>query len=116
MPNPQPAVSRRTVVGAIGATAAALAVAPATSAAAAPAGAPSPTGAPATAPGTAGRARTVSVPATRAQSAAGGEAATVRPGFPIRYVGVSWDGPARGASIRLHGDGGAPGTWRPLPA
>ncbi|WP_406193707.1 peptidoglycan recognition protein family protein [Kitasatospora sp. NBC_01560] len=114
MSNPQPAVSRRTLVGAIGATAAALAVAPATSAAAA---APTPAPSPAGAAGSAGRGpRTVSVPATRAQSAAGAEATTVRPGFPIRYVGVSWDGPARGAAIRLHRDGGAPGAWQPLPA
>ncbi|WP_405364717.1 N-acetylmuramoyl-L-alanine amidase [Kitasatospora sp. NBC_00039] len=110
MPNPQPAVTRRTVVGAIGATAAALAVAPA--AAAATSTAPAAPAAPATGRG----ARTVSAPATRAQSAAGSEATSVRAGFPIRYVGVSWDGPRRGAAIRLHQDGAVPGAWQPLPA
>ncbi|MFB7620675.1 N-acetylmuramoyl-L-alanine amidase [Kitasatospora sp. NPDC056181] len=113
MPNPQPAVTRRTVVGALGATAAALAVAPA-AASAATAAPVSPATAPSPASGRA--ARTVSAPATRAQSATGPEAATVRAGFPIRYVGVSWDGPRRGAAIRLHRDGAGPGAWQPLPA
>ncbi|MFE2726712.1 peptidoglycan recognition family protein [Kitasatospora sp. NPDC059327] len=113
MPHPKPAVTRRTLVTALGATAAALAVTPAASAAAAGTGtAAAGTGAAGAAPLAA---RTTRVPVTRAQSAAGREATTVRAGFPIRYVGVSWDGPARGAAIRLHHDGAAPGAWQPLP-
>ncbi|WP_395292605.1 N-acetylmuramoyl-L-alanine amidase [Kitasatospora hibisci] len=114
MPAPHPAVSRRAVVGAIGAAAAALAVSPAAPAAAAVTTTPAPgTGAPG---GRSQTARTVSVPATRAHSAAGAEATSVQADFPIRYVGVSWDGPHRGAAIRLHRDGAAPGPWRALPA
>ncbi|MET9397271.1 N-acetylmuramoyl-L-alanine amidase [Kitasatospora sp. NPDC002965] len=115
MPNARPAVTRRTLVTAIGATAAALATANAANAATAstpatgsPAGTPA---APASNP-----ARTVTTPATRARSAAGGAAADVRAEFPIRYVGVSWDGPRRGAAIRLHHDGTGPGAWKPLTA
>ncbi|MFF8769355.1 peptidoglycan recognition family protein [Kitasatospora sp. NPDC015120] len=114
MTEPSSAVSRRTLVTAIGATAAALAAAPAAHAAApaapaAPAtpGAPSPAG-----PG----ARTVTVPATRSRSAAGRAAAAARTDFPIHYVGVSWDGPRRGGAIRLHHEGTGPGAWQPLTA
>ncbi|MGW6917982.1 N-acetylmuramoyl-L-alanine amidase [Kitasatospora sp. NPDC054939] len=116
MPHQQPAVTRRTVVTALGATAAALAAGPsvATAAPAAPATAP------ATGPAAAGSApagaRTASAPATRARSAAGGAALDVRADFPIRYVGVSWEGSHRGAAIRLHRDGATPGAWQPLPA
>ncbi|MEV6979416.1 N-acetylmuramoyl-L-alanine amidase [Kitasatospora sp. NPDC093806] len=61
-------------------------------------------------------ARTVTVPATRAQSATGRAAAGVRTGFPIQYVGVSWDGPRRGGAIRLHHEETGAGAWQPLTA
>ncbi|MFF1905667.1 N-acetylmuramoyl-L-alanine amidase [Kitasatospora sp. NPDC058218] len=113
MPNPKPAVTRRTLVTAIGATAAALAVTPAASAATTGAGtAAAGTGAGGARPVAA---RTTRVPVTRAQSAVGRAATTVRADFPIRYVGVSWDGPTRGAAIRLHREDATPGTWQPLP-
>ncbi|MFF1798577.1 peptidoglycan recognition family protein [Kitasatospora sp. NPDC086009] len=116
MPHPKPAVTRRTLVTAIGATAAALAVTPAASAAAGSgtgAGNAAGTGAGGAQPLAA---RTARVPETRALSAVGREATTVRADFPIRYVGVSWDGPARGAAIRLHRDDATRGAWQPLPA
>ena len=107
MPPSKPAVSRRTVLGTLGATAAAAAVAssPLTAAAAQ-----------AATPGTAqpaGR-RTVGIPQTRTRSAAGGEATALQADFPIQYVGASWTGAPRGASIRLHRDG-VPGDWQALP-
>ncbi|MFB6889869.1 N-acetylmuramoyl-L-alanine amidase [Kitasatospora sp. NPDC056327] len=114
MPNPSPAVSRRTLVTAIGATAAAIAAAPAAHAAA-PGSSPAPSAPGAPAPA-GGAARTVTVPATRARSAAGRAAAGVRADFPIHYVGVSWDGPRRGAAIRLHHEGTGAGAWQPLAA
>ncbi|MFI6447232.1 peptidoglycan recognition family protein [Kitasatospora sp. NPDC050543] len=108
----KPAVNRRTVMGAIGAAAAAVAVAPVSSAAARGLDA---AGREAGAQQAAGR-RAVSVPATRAESLAGADATVVRTDFPIRYVGVSWSGPKRGAEIRLHQEGGEPGDWQALPA
>ncbi|MFE6866230.1 peptidoglycan recognition family protein [Kitasatospora sp. NPDC057692] len=112
MTEPSSAVSRRTLVTAIGATAAALAAAPAAHAAS---GTPTAPAAPAPAP--AGQAaRTVTVPATRSRSAAGRAAAGARTDFPIHYVGVSWDGPRRGGAIRLHHEGTGPGAWQPLAA
>ncbi len=105
MPRSKPAVSRRTVLGTLGATAAAVAVTPLT-AAAAQAAAPG-------SPQAAGR-RTVEIPRTRARSAAGEAATAVQADFPIQYVGVSWTGAKRGASIRLHQDG-TPGEWQALP-
>ncbi|MER6360708.1 peptidoglycan recognition family protein [Kitasatospora sp. NPDC001527] len=114
MPNPSSAVSRRTLVTAIGATAAALAAAPAAHAAGPTATAAPTAPAPATPAGPA--ARTVTVPATRARSAAGRAAAAARTDFPIHYVGVSWDGPRRGGAIRLHHEGTGPGAWQPLTA
>ncbi|MFE7492753.1 N-acetylmuramoyl-L-alanine amidase [Kitasatospora sp. NPDC057541] len=112
MTEPSSAVSRRTLVTAIGATAAALATAPAAHAAAPGAQAAAPT-----APAPAGTpARTVTVPATRARSATGRAATAARTDFPIHYVGVSWDGPRRGGSIRLHHEATGPGAWQPLTA
>ncbi|WP_406096253.1 peptidoglycan recognition family protein [Kitasatospora purpeofusca] len=115
MPNPSSAVSRRTLVTAIGATAAAIATAPAAHAAApsTPAAPATPAPAAPAAPGTQA-ARTVTVPATRARSAAGRAAAGVRTDFPIQYVGVSWDGPRRGGAIRLHHEETGPGAWQPI--
>ncbi|WP_405021237.1 peptidoglycan recognition protein family protein [Kitasatospora sp. NBC_00070] len=99
-----PAVSRRTVIGTIGATAAAVALTPLASAAAAPSSG--------TAPATGQR--ITEVPRTRARSATGAAATAVRTAFPIGYVGVSWTGSQRGAEIRLHGTDGTPGAWRQL--
>ncbi|MFC5662670.1 peptidoglycan recognition family protein [Kitasatospora misakiensis] len=114
MSNPSSTVSRRTLVTAIGATAAALATAPAAQAAAPTAPTPAAPAAPA-APAPAA-ARTVTVPATRARSAAGRAAAGVRTDFPIHYVGISWDGPRRGGAIRLHHEETGPGAWQPITA
>ncbi|GGV39983.1 hypothetical protein GCM10010495_66730 [Kitasatospora herbaricolor] len=112
MPHHTPAVSRRAVIGTIGAATAAVAVAPLSAAAAeAPAGQASQSGRP-----SAGQ-RVADIPRTRASSAAGEAATAVRTGFPIEYVGVSWTGPKRGASIRLHRpEGAAPADWQPLAA
>ncbi|MFJ2782366.1 peptidoglycan recognition family protein [Kitasatospora sp. NPDC087315] len=107
MTHAQPALPRRTVLGAIGAGAVALAVTPAVSAAA-----PAPA---AGTPGAAGGGLAGGVPQTRAISPAGTAATRVRAGFPIRYAAVSWQGPRRGASIRFHRAGEA-GPWQPLPA
>ncbi|MEU8678676.1 N-acetylmuramoyl-L-alanine amidase [Streptomyces sp. NPDC048560] len=38
----------------------------------------------------------------------------VRADFPIEYVGVSWNGPRRGAGIRLLGQDGSRGEWTAL--
>ncbi|WP_371478344.1 peptidoglycan recognition family protein [Kitasatospora sp. NBC_00315] len=105
MPHRKPAVSRRTVIGTLGATAAAVAVTPLTSVAARAAAPSNPQ---------AGGQQIVEIPQTRSQSAAGEAATAVQADFPIEYVGVSWTGPQRGASIRLHQDG-VPGDWQALP-
>ncbi|MFC9324328.1 N-acetylmuramoyl-L-alanine amidase [Kitasatospora sp. NPDC057015] len=110
MSSSKPAVSRRAVIGTIGAATAAVAVAPLSAAAAEAATVERPSsGSPA-----AGH-RIAEVPQTRARSAAGEAAKAVRTTFPIEYVGVSWTGPKRGASIRLHREGGVAGEWQPLP-
>jgi len=101
MSHPRSPLTRRTVIGTVGAAAAAIVVPPLSSAAAAePAG-----GGPA-----------AEVPSTRAWSGAGAAATAVRGSFPIGYVGVSWTGSGRGAQIRFHRDGEAPGGWQPLTA
>ncbi|MFC8448040.1 peptidoglycan recognition family protein [Kitasatospora sp. NPDC057223] len=102
MPHSKPMVSRRTVIGTLGATAAAAVVGPLTAATAAQAAGPQPAGA-----------QTVGIPQTRAVSAEGTEATALQADFPIQYVGASWTGPRRGASIRLHRDG-VPGDWQAL--
>ncbi|MGW4898247.1 peptidoglycan recognition protein family protein [Kitasatospora sp. NPDC004240] len=111
----RPAVSRRTVLGAIGATAATLAAAPATSAVAAStsATATAPTG-PAAAPATSAAPTAVDVPATRSSAPAGGTATEVRADFPIRYAAIGWNGPHRGGAIRFLGADGTPGAWQAL--
>ncbi len=105
MPQSKPTVSRRKVIRTVGATAAAVAVTQLAGATAQAAGSSSPQ---------AVDRRTVEIPRTRARSAAGEAATAVRADFPIEYVGVSWTGAGRGASIRLHRDG-VPGDWQALP-
>ena len=91
----QPYVNRRTVLQAAGVAAAAglAAAAPASAASAVPA------------------ARVPRTLATPVSSAAG---RTVRADFPIEYVGVSWNGPRRGAGVRLLGQDGSRGEWTAL--
>ncbi|MER6918481.1 peptidoglycan recognition protein family protein [Streptomyces spiralis] len=58
--------------------------------------------------------RTARVPRTRAKSVTGAAARAVRADFPIEYVGVTWNGPKRGAGIRLIQQDGSRGAWTVL--
>jgi hypothetical protein len=60
------------------------------------------------------RVRTARVPRTRAKSVTGAAARAVRAAFPIEHVGVSWNGPQRGAGIRLLQQDGSRSAWTPL--
>ncbi|AXG79740.1 N-acetylmuramoyl-L-alanine amidase [Streptomyces paludis] len=106
--------SRRAVIGAAGAVAAAAVVTPVVSAAT-----PSGTGPDA---GTdagpdavtkAGPGESVETfPATRSAAATGER--PVQAAFPIGHVGVRWSGPADGGGIRLRRADGGQGAWQPL--
>ncbi|GAA3826769.1 N-acetylmuramoyl-L-alanine amidase [Streptomyces phyllanthi] len=58
--------------------------------------------------------RSVRTPRTRAKSVTGAAARAVRADFPVEYVGVSWNGPRRGAGIRLIRQDGSRGEWTAL--
>lgn len=94
------------MVGGLGATAAAAVLAPVVSAATS--SSPEPSGDSAGSPG-----RTESVPETRATAAAT-SAGVQRAEFPIQYLGLTWSGSKRGASIRFHQEDGAIDTWHNL--
>ncbi|MEV7421318.1 peptidoglycan recognition family protein [Streptomyces sp. NPDC091212] len=108
--------SRRGVIGAAGAVAAAAVVTPIVSAA--PADGTKDSAADTTGNGqgngvSAGPGESVETfPETRSQAATGER--PVEADFPIGHVGVRWDGPADGAEIRLRRPDGGQGAWKPL--
>ncbi|MYT18522.1 Tat pathway signal protein [Streptomyces sp. SID4951] len=98
------------MVGGLGATAAAAALAPVVSATTSPSSEPS--------GDSAGSSRHIeSIPETRAKAADTTEdvqRAVHRAESPIQYLGLTWIGSKRGASVRFHQEDGAVGAWHDL--